>query len=229
MSRLVVLAAALTALPLFSGCAIQPTDDEEIASDTTEALAVHEVDTITTISYAPNSYVIGNAYPGWTDDVQGNPQFSSGPGNPNGVSYRWGYLFGEGFDRCAWIADGASSGSKHETGSKCGSPQEIDTPYFLAEYTNGIHNALAGDGSVTHMHYAGSGCTDRNGYGNVEPWKVPATPHNEVGPIPDGRELRWRYVSKDGHWVLVREPGAPAGQPSWFFVHRGCVSLANTN
>ncbi len=228
MTRLALLAALLS-LPLLSACAFQPAGDEDVAADTTEALAVHHVNTITTISYAPNSFVIGNAYPGWTDDVQGNPQFSAGPGNPNGVSYRWGYLYGEGFDRCAWIADDASSGTVDEPGDKCGNPQQIDTSYFLAEYTNGIHNALPGDGSVTHMHYAGSGCTDRNGYGNVEPWKVPATPHNVVGTIADGTELLWRYVSKDGHWVLVREPGAPSGQPNWFFVHRGCVSLANTH
>jgi hypothetical protein len=145
------------------------------------------------------------------------------------VSYRWGFLFGESFDRCAWIADDAASGTVDEPGSKCGSPQEIDTPYFFAEYTDGIHNDLAGDGSVTHMHYAGSGCSDRNGYGNVEPWKVPATPHNALGPIADGTELLWRYVSKDGRWVLVRDPHGEAGHPNWFFVHRGCVSLANAH
>lgn len=230
MSRFEILAVAvLTAVPLLSGCAVEAADDEEVATVSAEALSKHEVHTVTTISYAPNSYVIGNAYPGWTDEVQGEPQFSFGPGNPHGVSYRWGYLFGEGFDRCAWIGDDASSGSKEEPGSRCGDPQEIDTPYFLSEYTNGIHNDLPGDGSLTHMHYAGSGCSNRNGYGNVEPWRQPATPHNVVGVIPDGAELRWRYVSKDGRWVLVRDPNAPSGQPNWFFVHRGCVSLANTN
>ena len=76
------------------------------------------------------------------------------------------------------------------------------------------------------MHYAGSGCTDHHGYGNVSPWRVPATPDNEVAVIPDGRELRWRYVSRDGKWVLVRDASGVA--PNWYFVHRGCVSLENT-
>jgi hypothetical protein len=59
---------------------------------------------------------------------------------------------------------------------------------------------------------------------------VPATPSNPRGTVPDGRELRWRYVSKDGDWVLVRDPGvSSAGEPNWYFVQRGCVSLANRN
>jgi hypothetical protein len=189
-----------------------------------------QVDRISTISYAPNSFVIGNAYPGWTDDVQGSPQFSRGPGNEGGAWYRWGYLYGEGFDRCAWIsnANADSDGAGSVPGSKCGAPQEIDTPYFDATFTDGTKNALAGDGSDTNMHYAGSGCADHDGYGNVEPWRVPATPHNSLGVIANGTLLKWRYVSKDGHWVMVRQPGvSDPNRPNWFFVQRGCVSLAN--
>ena len=63
--------------------------------------------------------------------MQGAAQFSKGPGNPNGASYRWGYLFGENFDHCAWLNDDDVGAGKSEKGSRCGSPQEIDTPYFL--------------------------------------------------------------------------------------------------
>jgi hypothetical protein len=139
-----------------------------------------------------------------------------------------GLVFGESFDHCAWIDNANLASGSHEPGAYCGAPQEIDTPYFLATYTNGVHNDLAGDGSATHMHYAGSGCSDQNGYGNVEPWRVPATPDNVVGTIPDGKLLLWRYVSKDGDWVLVRDPAPPPNAPNWYFVHRGCVSVANT-
>jgi hypothetical protein len=223
-----LVALAMVCVASLSGCAVRVGDDGEVPATTDEGLAEKKVSAVTTISYAPNSYVIGNAYPGWTDDVQGDPQFSSGPGNPDGVWYRWGFLFGESFDRCAWIGNTDAGDPVDEPGSACASPQQIDTPYFLATYTDGIHNELAGDGSVTHMHYSGSGCSDTSGYGNVEPWKEPATPHNSLGPIPDGTELIWRYVSKDGDWVLVRDPsGGSATTPNWFFVHRGCVSLAN--
>ncbi len=197
-------------------------------STSDDALAMEEVSRISTISYAPNSYVIGNAYPNWHDAIQGNAQFSKGPGNEQGASYRWGMIFGEAFDHCAWLDSNDMSTQSTKPGAMCGSPQEIDTPHFMATYTNGIHNDNAGDGSLTHMHYAGSGCSDHAGYGNVEPWRVPATPGNSLGAIPDGKALRWRYVSRDGSWVLVRDPAPPANEPNWYFVHRGCVSLANT-
>ncbi|MGH7282487.1 MAG: hypothetical protein ACRELY_13250 [Polyangiaceae bacterium] len=226
VSRLVLAVFALGIAGVTLGCSGTDGTDDSATSDD-EELSVKKIDRITTISYAPNSYVIGNAYPGWTDDVQGNAQFSKGPGNENGASYRWGFLFGENFDKCAWVGTETATGGSKKDGSRCGSPQEIDTPHFMATFTNGEHNALAGDGSDTHMHYSGSGCTNKNGYGNVEPWRVPATPANIVGQIPDGKLLKWRYASRDGHWVLVRDPAPPANRPNWYFVQRGCVSLAN--
>jgi hypothetical protein len=191
---------------------------------------MHEATEIATISYAPNSYVIGNMFPGWHIAVQGNTQFASGPGNPDGANYRWGFIYGESFDRCGWIDNASASGSGETPGALCDGPQEIDTSLFLATYTDGIHNSLPGDGSPTHMHYAGSGCTDHGGYGNVDPWKVPATPYNGVGAVPDGRLLLWRYVTRDGQWVMVRDPAndGSTSLPNWYFVHRGCVSVANT-
>jgi len=223
MIRTLCSLGLLAAVVACSGVGEDPAVSDE------EALSVMKIDAITTISYAPNSFVIGNAYPGWTDMVQGNAQFSHGPGNELGASYRWGNLFGENFDHCAWVGTKETTGGIYLHGARCGSPQQIDKPYFFATYTNGEHNDLAGDGSDTHMHYAGSGCTNKAGYGNVEPWRVPATPANVVGQVPDGKLLKWRYVSKDGSWVLVRDPAPPANKPNWYFVHRGCVSVANRN
>ena len=222
------------ALPLTIGCAAPADDAPENTDQSDEALTGRRtVESISTISYAPNSFVIGNAYPGWHDELQGAAQFSKGPGNEGGVSYRWGFILGEGFDHCAWLGAGALPGaSANGAGTRCGGArQEIDTPYFLSTYTNGMHNQLAGDGSLTHMQYDGSGCTDKNGYGNVDPWKVPAVPKNSTGAVPNGRALRWRYVSKDGHWVMVHD-GTNNGSktlPNWYFVHRGCVSIANAD
>jgi hypothetical protein len=204
-------------------CSGVPADDTGQTAE--QALSRHTVHSITTISYAPNSFVIGNAYPGWTDEVQGNAQFDHGPGNPNGAYYRWGFLYGENFDRCAWIPDNAASGSGHENGSRCGAAQQQDNDYFTSTFTNGTINSSVSDGSPTHMHYAGSGCSDRNGYGNVAPWRVPATPANSLGEIPNGKYLLWRYVSKDGDWVLVRDPAPERNKPNWYFVQRGCVPL----
>jgi hypothetical protein len=218
---------ALSAASLFLlACSAAP-PGEDVGTTTSQELSVRAVSRITTISYAPNSFVIGNAYAGWTDEIQGSPQFSSGPGNPNGASYRWGFLYGEGFDRCAWLNNDDLDPGIHESGARCGTPQQIDGGYFFSTFTNGEHNHLAGDGSDTRMHYSGSGCSDVHGYGNVMPWRVPATPTNAVGVVPNGKLLKWRYVTRDGHWVLVRDPAPPPDAPNWYFVHRGCVSVAN--
>jgi hypothetical protein len=231
LSRLLACALLCTLVACVADVATDPDDpgDNGDESGLSPEVAAKKVLRITTISYAPNSYVIGNAYGGWTDDVQGGTQVSAGPGNEQGAGYRWGYLFGEDFDFCAWVNTNDVVGDGNVTDARCGSPQQIDTPMFMSKFSNGEHNSLAGDGSVTHMHYAGAGCMEHRGFGNVEPWRVPATPNNAIGTVPDGKELRWRYVSRGGGWVLVRDPAPPANEPNWYFVQRGCVSLANTD
>lgn len=173
------------------------------------------------ISYAPNSYIIGNAYAGWTDRIQGPGQFASGPGNPNGAYYRWGHLFGPNFNSCAWIPDGEATATG-AAANDCGDPQQIDTPHFAATYTNGTVSPGAGDGNATTR----TGAADcGTGYGNVEPWRVPATPGNPRA-LAGTDTLLWRYVTKDGNWVMVRDTAATnPGDPNWFFVPRDCVSF----
>jgi hypothetical protein len=216
--------------PTFMPLATSVVDGSHVSATSTHFsyfVAAHgHVKSLYTIAYSPNSFVIGNAYPGWTDELRNRPVFRKGPGNPNGVNYQCGFLFGESFDHCGWIDRNVVGGSEESAacGSEC--PTNYDTSLFKSTYTDGTTNPGVSDGEETHMHYAGSGCTDRNGYGNVSPWRVPAKPANSLGAVPDGKLLLWRYVSKDGHWVLVRDPEPRAKEPNWYFVHRGCVSLA---
>jgi hypothetical protein len=204
-------------------CSGTPSDP---VGQTSSADSANNVEALYTISYAPNSFVIGNAYAGWTDELRGDSVFAKGPGNASGVNYQCGFLYGENFDHCGWVDRTVVSGGADSfaCGTEC--PGDYDTTLFRSTYTDGTINAGVSDGQETHMHYSGSGCTDTNGYGNVSPWRVPATPANSLGTVPDGKLLLWRYVSKDGHWVLVRDPAPTSGQPNWYFVHRGCVSLA---
>jgi hypothetical protein len=74
------------------------------------------------------------------------------------------------------------------------------------------------------------GCIDKNGYGNVHRWKVPAQPENTTALLPNGRALRWRYVSKIRPLgVGARQHEQPLDNPDWYFVYRGCVSAGNAN
>jgi hypothetical protein len=181
------------------------------------AAQIERVNDIATISYAPNSYVIGNAYPGWTDVIQGPPE-----GGGNGVDYRWGYLYGPQFDACAWIGAGQSTATQPAS-DKCGTPQQQDTAYFIATYTDGTVSPGVSDGSPTTRTGA-SGCG--TGYGNVEPWRVPATPGSSRA-VASTDNLLWRYVSRGGGWVMVRDTNTTSTQtePNWFFMPRNCLNL----
>ena len=180
------------------------------------------VNDIATISYAPNSYIIGNAYPGWTDVIQGNPE-----GGGNGLTYRWGYLYGPRFDSCAWIGSGQSTATGAAS-DMCGTPQQQDTPDFTATYTDGTVSPGVSDGSPTTR----TGATNcGTGYGNVEPWRVPAVP-GSPRTVASTDYLLWRYVSKDGNWVMVRDTNTPstlnnpsATVPNWFFMPADCLNL----
>lgn len=180
------------------------------------------VNEIATISYAPNSFVIGNTYSGWTDVIQGNAE-----GGGNGINYRWGYLYGPQFDGCAWIGDGQASATG-PANNRCGTPQQQDTGLFTATYTNGTVSSGVGDGSPTTRTGA-AGCD--TGYGNIEPWRVPATP-GDPRSVAVTDNLLWRYVSKDSNWVLVRDTDTPstvnnpgANVPNWFFMPASCLNL----
>lgn len=72
-------------------------------------------------------------------------------------------------------------------------------------------------------------------YGNVLPWRSKAKPHDRYATIRAKSYLvLWRYVSRDGNWVMVRDPhkrdgaarrkaGFDTRASDWFFVPRSCV------
>lgn len=184
----------------------------------------HHIKQVNTISYAPNDYVIGNAYQGWTDDLTDVSQFGRGPGNPRGATYGWGFLHGENFDRCAWVNTYYVGPEIEAHPDLCREAQQVDLPFFKATFTDGRINPNFD--TPTHMDYSREGCVDPFGYGNVEPWRNPATPHNQIRPqLPNGKTLLWRYITRDSKWALVLDPHPQAKQTNWYFVQRACIKL----
>lgn len=170
----------------------------------------------TLLRRGPSSYVLGTAYRGWTVDIQQEP--SGG--------YRWGHVYGD-LNACLWIYDGAVSGST-PTADACRHTDRI-IPEWM--FTNGQIGGGTDDGAPVNT-VAGPGCNTWNGthiigYGNVRPWLVPAQPSSPIATsVPLGGQVKWRYVSRDGAWVMVRDPYAGptdgVGVQSWFFLPRGC-------
>jgi len=170
-----------------------------------------------------NGYVIGAARNGWTFDEQYHDSSSSG--------WAYGYIWGN-FNHCGWVYNGNYGSSQGSTSSRCPGSPSYNYPY--TDFTSSLNcqPGTCSDGSVAHINYTASGCTrPGSAYPNVNPFAVPANPTDYYGQLPNGRTVYWRYVSKDGHWVMVRDPyylsesfniSPPA---NWFFVAHNCLNF----
>ncbi len=146
------------------------------------------------------------------------------PGGSGG--YRWGRVYGD-LNACLWTFSGAVAGSA-TAADGCGTAATLPTSVF----TNGQIGGSADDGA-TVATVARAGCSTWDGshirgYGNVQPWKVPAVASSPLnGRIAVGQTVLWRYVSRDGKWVMIRDPRADStdgvGQQGWYFIPRNCL------
>jgi len=167
---------------------------------------------------APRSYVLGTAYDGWSFDAQG----------PAEAGYRWGRVFGD-LNVCLWISERALAGDGSATQS-CRGAGVIP----VAVFTNGQIGGDEDDGADVST-VAGPGCATHDGvhligYGNVRPWLVPASASATVATtLVAGDRVRWRYVSRDGAFVMVHDPNGGStdgdGLQSWFFLPRDCLPV----
>lgn len=162
------------------------------------------------------SYVIGTAYRDWTFDAHGDAL----------AGYRWGRAFGD-LNTCLWIYEDAVSGDG-ATNDSCPAARVIP----VSAFTNGQIGGGADDGAAVAT-VAGAGCATHDGvhltgYGNVRPWQVPSAATAPVSTaLTVGSTVNWRYVSKDGAYVMVRDPNAGdtdgSGVQPWYFLPRGCL------
>jgi len=182
-----------------------------------------------TISYAPNSFVIGNAYPSWTDDVQGNPQFESGPGNPKGVSYRWD----SSTARASIAARGSTTSARPARPTRTPAAAALrsrSTRRTSSRRTPAAFTTRT-PGMVAHAHALCRGRVQRsNRVRQRRSLEGPATPDNFSARSPMGARCSGATCRAmgSGSSCATDEDGS-ATEPNWYFVHRGCVSLENKN
>lgn len=179
------------------------------------AVRKHVDPTYTLLRRSPASYVVGTAYKGWTADIQQSPL----------RGYRWGRIFGT-VNMCLWIYSGAVSGSGAADQSCPTTGRSLSTSVF----TNGQIGGGASDGANVKLTSACPTWDGRHiyGYGNVLPWLVPTQAHNQQQmKAPIGGTVKWRYVTKDGAYVMIRDSRNGStdgtGLSPWYFVPRGCL------
>lgn len=162
------------------------------------------------------SYAIGNCADGWVVDVQ-HPHAKEG--------YSGGYVNGN-VQRCSWVK-GSNLRSNGGTGANpCPSSGSYMTLSSFARYFNCERGA--------------DDCNNRDGfpvrtvqscpmYANVQPWRNPATPTDQLRTIPTGAQfegaprLKWRYLAKYSDYVLVRDRATADGRGNWGFVPLSCL------
>jgi hypothetical protein len=117
-------------------------------------------------------------------------------------------------DRCGWVERRHRTPRAHvrRARRRCESARP-------REFSNGTKNSRPPkDGAVARL-YTGVGCSAVHGYVNAFPWRRVSSPTGELPGVEEGMGVRWRYVSHDGRFVVVRAPGR-----DWFFVPIGCVA-----
>ena len=167
-----------------------------------------------------NLYVVGTAYRGNTFWAQG----------PAVKGWRWGYLGGH-VNYCVWIWGRSVSKGGTSTANRCGAPRD-EPPGSVLGFSNGQigSNRNNNDGKKTRLTPRAPGCGGSiQAWGNVKPWQDVASPRKVVLRTSRARTVMWRYVTRDGQYVLVRDPelGTTGGYPpNWYFVKRQCVKLS---
>lgn len=122
--------------------------------------------------------------------------------------YRWGRVYG-GIDICAWTFSAALSQGP-PTQDVCRHDHRK-----VEGFTNGEvgTNSADNDGLPAQFTPTAPGCNTYPdgsvpGFGNVQPWLVPARPADQLVNVSltAADQVLWRYVSADGGWVMVRVP-----------------------
>jgi hypothetical protein len=184
-----------------------------------------------TIRNAPpalgSGYVVGNARVKSKVDILGREK---------GMVY--GYIWGN-FRHCGWVYESNLTKNPLSEPAKGKCSAGAAHHYSFRSFSNGQRNCQPGhcsNGSSAHVDYGASGCaaTGQAGkaYANVNPFKVPADPHDLYGTLPDNSYVLWRYVTKDGNWVMVHDghvksrAGFPQTASDWYFVNRSCLKLS---
>ena len=126
-------------------------------------------------------------------------------------NYRMGWVASPNYTWCGWIL--AAELHNNGGGEKiCGDGYTMPTSQFMA----GV-NCACDAGKRVFL------TSSSEFYLNARPWMVPAQPNDYRRPLAAGRCVEWRYVTKDGNWVMVKDRKYPDQQGSWGFIRRSSL------
>jgi YD repeat-containing protein len=179
-----------------------------------------------TIRRNKQSYVLGNARNGW--------HFAKQEEHESGGAADLGTI-GSGYKGCGWVyADhigsknigNEPSACEHTPGSKNGS---FEPP--ASAFTSSLDCKKCNEGHLVKLEHGTPVCL------NVSPLNKPeSSTCNDVNPAKpeleptkseqEGKtapQVKWRYVTREGRWVLVQISGLGIAEGSWAFVQRSAL------
>ncbi|MDQ6778229.1 MAG: hypothetical protein M3071_18885 [Actinomycetota bacterium] len=173
-----------------------------------------------TIRNAPQSYVIGSAHSSWLMNVSTTKRTR---GSGRGVTtYALGSIGGDYQDRCGWLS------AKNFVPTL--GPNMFDLcPHNFGptprDFAIGLNCASCTDGTGVRT------IADTQRFTNLypNPYPVPAEsgPRNPIDPVgatlKAGFLVKWRYVTTDDRWVMVRVGKRRDGFPNWVFISRAAL------
>jgi hypothetical protein len=172
-----------------------------------------------TIRNAAQSYVIGNAHNGWLMNIATTVN-TSGSKSGNEV-YALGAIGGDYQNRCGWV-QAANFG--FGVGPVIINPCPDNFGPTPKDFAIGLNCENCTDGTAVRT------IADTQRFANVYPNPYPtppeAGPRNGIDPIDTlkaGFLVRWRYVTTDDRWVMVRVGSRTDGFPNWVFIARGAL------
>ncbi len=172
-----------------------------------------------TFRRGPQSFAIGNAADGWRFDV----------GSASG-GYAYGYLEAPDnhIQKCAWIDMSNLEGTGSGTTPSCSLSSTV-LPFAVTDFASYVNCTACSDAYRVTIRDTAE-CTDHWFYANVKPWRSSTSPTDPVlSFVPGTTKFDWRYITKDGNWVMGRVPFNPDGtlrhdgSGAWLFVQRGCL------
>lgn len=155
----------------------------------------------------PTGFVVGNIQNGGTIDV-------SRLNSTN--TWMFGYAFGS-YNACGWVyAPNTRNASSAPSTNGCAGQTSFGLPTFASGY-----NGCNGDGCDGTLVPAGITCDPVPMYANSGGRTLT---NNWANPY-HVRDFRWRYVTRDGAWIMGRDPYQPddGTANNWVFIPRSCM------
>jgi YD repeat-containing protein len=178
-----------------------------------------------TIRRNKQSYVLGNARNGW--------HFAKQEEHESGGAADLGTI-GSGYKGCGWVyADhigsknigNESSTCEHTPGSKNGSFEPKPSAFSSSldcKSCAGGHPVKLEHGTPVCLNVSPLNKPESSTCNDVNPAKpeLEPTKSEEEGKTT---QVKWRYVTREGRWVLVQISGLGIAQGSWAFIQRSAL------